>query len=64
MPQYCGSVAAQVQMSEAAIEAGAQRMLHALEYVHSKGLVHMDVKVQSLLPHHVKVSILLMHAFA
>lgn len=50
MPQYCGSVAAQVQMSEAAIEAGAQRMLCALEYVHSKELVHMDVKVQNLLP--------------
>ncbi|KAL0056155.1 hypothetical protein WJX82_008246 [Trebouxia sp. C0006] len=44
MPQYCGSVATQVQISEAAIEAGAQRMLRALEYVHSKGLVHMDVK--------------------
>ncbi|KAL0024674.1 hypothetical protein WJX77_007986 [Trebouxia sp. C0004] len=44
MPHYCGSVATQVQMSEAAIEAGAQRMLRALEYVHSKGLVHMDVK--------------------
>ncbi len=64
MPQYCGSVATQVQMSEAAIEAGAQRMLRALEYVHSKGLVHMDVKVQNLLPHHVKVSMTLTHAFA
>ncbi|KAL0043055.1 hypothetical protein WJX79_007826 [Trebouxia sp. C0005] len=44
MPQYCGSVAAQVQMSEAAIEAGARRMLRALEHVHSKELVHTDVK--------------------
>ena len=48
MPQYCGSVAAQLQMSEGATEAGAQRMLNALEYVHSKELVHMDVKVQNL----------------
>ncbi len=36
MPQYCGSLAAQLQMSEAAIEAGGQRMLRALEYIHSK----------------------------
>ena len=64
MPQYCSSVAAQIQMSEAAIEAGAQRMLRALEYVHSKELVHMNVKVQNLLPHHVKVSVTLTLAFA
>ena len=47
MPQYCGSVAAQLQMSEAAIEAGGQRMLHALDHMHSKKMVHMDVKVVS-----------------
>lgn len=41
MPQYCGSVAAQLQMSEAAIEAGGQRMLHALEHMHSKKMVHI-----------------------
>ena len=64
MPQYCSSVAAQVQMSEAAIENGAQRMMRALEYVHSKDMVHMDVKVQSLVPHHVKVSITLTYGFA
>ena len=64
MPQYCGSVAALVQMSETAIEAGAQRMLYALEHVHSRGLVHMDVKVQSMLSHNVKVSITLTHACA
>ena len=64
MPQYCGTVAAQVQMSEAAIENGAQRMMRALEYVHSKDMVHMDVKVQSLVPHHVKVSITLTYGFA
>lgn len=45
MPQYCGSVAAQLQMSEAAIEAGGRSMLRALEHLHSKELVHMDVKV-------------------
>ena len=64
MPQYCGSVATQVQVSEAAIEAGGQRMLHALEYIHSKELVHMDVKIQKLLPHHVKLSFRLTLAFA
>ena len=48
MPQYCVSVAAQLQMSEAAIEAGGQRMLHALEHMHSKKMVHMDIKVVSL----------------
>ena len=55
MPQYCGSLAAQLQMSEAAIEAGGRRMLRALEYIHSKILVHMDVKVQTALPHHVEM---------
>ena len=64
MPHYCGSAAAQVQMSEAAIESGARRMLRALAYVHSKELVHMDVKVKNLFPHHVKVSITLTLAFA
>lgn len=46
MPQYCGSVATQLQMSGAAVEAGGRRMVHALEHMHSKGLVHMDVKVR------------------
>lgn len=59
MPQYCGSVAAQLQMSEAAIEAGGRRMVQALEHMHSKNLVHMDVKVQSVLLHHVAMSIAL-----
>jgi len=63
MPQYCGSNAAQLQMSEAAIEAGGRRMLRALEHMHSKKLVHMDVKVQTVLPHHVEVSMTLL-AFA
>ena len=63
MPQYCGSVAAQVQVSEGAIEAGAQRMLRALEYVHSKGLVQMDVKVQNL--HYIEACICLaLHKFS
>lgn len=49
MPHYCGSIAVPAQMSEAAIEAGGRRMVHACELVHSKGLVHMDVKVQKQL---------------
>lgn len=47
MPQYCGSVATQLQLSEAAIATGGARMVRALEHIHSKGLVHMDVKVCS-----------------
>ena len=39
-------------------------MLRALEYVHSKKLVHMDVKVPNLLPHHVKVRFTMTLAFA
>ena len=45
MPRYCCSVATQLQMSEPAIEAGGQRMVSALQFMHSKGFVHMDVKV-------------------
>lgn len=45
--------------SEAAVEAGGQRMLRALEHMHSKNLVHMDVKVQTALAHHVIVSMML-----
>ena len=51
MPQYCGSFALQLQMSETAIEAGGRRMLCAIEYMHSRNLVHMDVKVHTVLPH-------------
>ena len=45
MPRYCCSAATQVQMSESAIQAGGQRMVSALHFMHSKGFVHMDVKV-------------------
>ncbi|KAL0047618.1 hypothetical protein WJX82_007839 [Trebouxia sp. C0006] len=31
-------------MSKTAIETGGRRMLRALEYIHSKRLVHMEVK--------------------
>ena len=55
MPQCCGSLAAQLQMSKTAIETGGRRMLCALEYIHSKRLVHMEVKVQAALPHHVEM---------
>lgn len=48
MPHYCGSLAARLQMSDAAVEAGRRRMLRALECIHSKKLVHMDVKVQTV----------------
>jgi hypothetical protein len=47
IPQYCGSVATQLQLSEAAVATGGARMVRALEHIHSKGLVHIDVKVCS-----------------
>ena len=52
MPCYCCSAATHLQMSEPAIEAGGQRMVSALHFMHSKRCttmyirtVHMDVKV-------------------
>ena len=51
MPQCCGSLAAQLQMSKTAIETGGRKMLRALEYIHSKKLVHME----AALPHHVEM---------
>ena len=35
-------------MHEAVVEAGGWRMLRALEYMHSKGMVHMDVRCMTL----------------
>lgn len=46
MPRYLTSVARMIPGPELSdIVLGGQRMIQALEYVHSKGLVHMDVKV-------------------
>lgn len=44
MPMYCCSLAALPQLDALVILTGLERMVHALEYIHGKGLVHMDVK--------------------
>jgi hypothetical protein len=46
MPRYIDSVARMTPGPDASgILLGGQRMIEALEYIHSLGLVHMDVKV-------------------
>ena len=45
MPKYAGSVVMLMQLPPAVILAQGKRMQAALEYVHSRGYVHMDVKV-------------------
>lgn len=44
MPMYCCSLAALPQLDALVILTGLERMVHALEYIHGKGFVHMDVK--------------------
>ncbi len=45
MPRYASTVAQLQALQPQAILAGGRRMVQALEYMHGKGLVHMDVKV-------------------
>lgn len=44
MPMYCCSLAALPQLEALVILMGLERMVHALEYIHEKGYVHMDIK--------------------
>jgi serine/threonine protein kinase len=45
MPLYPSTVSKLLQLTPAVILAQGKRMLTALEYIHSKNYVHMDVKV-------------------
>ncbi len=45
MPRYVSSLARMMPLSLPAVLAGARRMAQALEWIHSKGYTHMDVKV-------------------
>lgn len=45
MPHYATSLAKMVQLKHSAILQGGRRMQAALEHVHVRGYVHMDVKV-------------------
>lgn len=47
MDWYAGSLAILPQLSPSAILSGARRMVKALEFMHAKSLVHMDVKLVS-----------------
>jgi hypothetical protein len=48
MPRYLSSVARMSPGPDVSgIVLGGGRMIQALEYIHSKGLVHMDVKVRN-----------------
>ena len=44
MPRYVTTVAHAPKFSHNALAIGAQSMITALEYIHSKGIVHLDVK--------------------
>ncbi|KAG2487519.1 hypothetical protein HYH03_013800 [Edaphochlamys debaryana] len=46
MPRYASSAASMVPLPAAVVLAQGRRMAAALEYVHSKGYTHMDVKLR------------------
>lgn len=45
MPQYCRVVSDLPELEEAAIADGGTRLVQAIEYIHEKKFVHMDIKV-------------------
>ena len=48
MPRYLDSVARLCPAPDSSgLVAGGKRMIQALEYLHGKGLVHMDIKVSA-----------------
>lgn len=51
MPLYPSTVSRLLQLTPAVILAQGKRMQLALEYIHSKNYVHMDVKVCACLWH-------------
>lgn len=52
MPWYVGSLSSLPQLTEALIAIGGRRISQALDYMHSKSLVHMDVKTSNILMDH------------
>ncbi len=46
MPQYVASVVGLTQVHQAVLAKQGARLEEALEYIHSLGLVHMDIKVR------------------
>lgn len=48
MPMYFCTLASTPYMSDEVLEREMRRMVKALEWVHSKGYVHMDVKVSQV----------------
>ena len=52
MSWYVGSLVNLPQLSEGLIYTGGMRMKAALLFMHSKGLVHMDVKLTNILVDH------------
>jgi hypothetical protein len=46
LPRYCCTLADLPQVRERVILAGGQRLERAVSHIHSKGLVHMDIKVE------------------
>jgi hypothetical protein len=44
MPQYCRVVSDLPQLEQGVIAEGAARLVQAVEYIHAKELVHMDIK--------------------
>ncbi|KAG2424483.1 hypothetical protein HXX76_014535 [Chlamydomonas incerta] len=48
MPRYVSSLASMVQLPAAAVLAGGRRMVAALEWIHDKTYIHMDVKADNI----------------
>ncbi|GIL77537.1 hypothetical protein Vretimale_2937 [Volvox reticuliferus] len=48
MPRYVSSLRSMVQLSAAAVLAGGRRMVAALEWIHDKQYIHMDVKADNI----------------
>ena len=48
MPRYASSLAKSLPFSASVLLNGGRRIQKALEYMHSKGFVHMDVKADNI----------------
>lgn len=49
MPQFCGTLASPIKwLTSGCLVAGAQRIVSALNYIHTLNFVHMDVKADNI----------------